>query len=110
MELHHAHWIAQANGHWKEHQQKRHRSLSASGMLPQALRQAAESTATEMETLRLQGLPHETAWEMVREQHLFPPAEADAGDQPEADSGYALTNEVNQALGSIPMPGERAEP
>ena len=110
METQHAQWIAQAHAHWKEHQPKRFKALMAAGKLGQALTEAADETGKQMETLRGQGIPADSAWEMVREQHLFPAEEP--GNSPEAppSHGYKLQRQVDQGLGSLTMPGEKAPP
>ena len=105
----HAHWIAQAGAHWKQHQPKRYKALLQSGQLAPALKAAAEATSRDMEELRPQ-VGQESAGEMVRERHLFPPEEK--GNSPEAprSAGYRAMREVNRDLGSIRMPGERKPP
>lgn len=81
MEMKHANSIAQASAHWNEHQPKRYKALLQSGQLAPALRAAAEATARDMDELRPQ-VGQESAWEMVRERHLFPPEEK--GNSPQA--------------------------
>ena len=105
--MQHAHWIAQARQHWKEFQPAKFKRLQEAGTLDQELKLAAQATADEMATLRKQGATELEAWEMVREQHLFPPEEADSREPMEPSPGYAAQLDVNQSLGSLTMPGER---
>ena len=70
---------------------------------------AAEATAQEMQTLQRQGASWQEAWETVREQHLFPPAEADAAPMPERE-GFRAHRDLMHALGSLTMPGEKEQP
>lgn len=102
----HQHWIVQANEHWKEHQPRRYKTLQEAGTLAQALREAAEATSREMQALRDQGLDELTAWEMVREQHLFPPEEPDESPPPPASQGYLAHRDLMRGLGQVRMPGE----
>ncbi len=106
MDLQHANWIAQANEHWKEHRPSLHQSLRRTGTLPKALREAADATARDLETLRSQGFDQSQAWEMVRERYLFPPEEPGASEEAPDSPGYLLAREAMQGLGQIRMPGE----
>ena len=103
----HANWISQANAHWKEHQPKRYKALKAAGTLGQALTQAADETGKQLQTLREQGIPPDSAWDMVREQHLFPPEEKGASPEAPASDGFRVASEVSQDWGDLLMPGER---
>ena len=69
-------WINQAKAHWREFQPKKYKALKAAGTLDKALAEAAQQTAQEMEELQAQGFDREQAWEMVRNEYLFPPEEA----------------------------------
>ena len=84
----HAHWIAQAGAHWKEHQPKRYKALLQSGQLAPALKAAAEATSRDMEELQPQ-VGQDSAWEMVRERHLFPPEEKGNSPQVPRSAGWA---------------------
>ena len=68
-------WIGQAGHHWEEHLPTLYREHLADGTLPQALRRAAELTATEMDSLLEAGFDPDQAWEMVRNEYLFLPPE-----------------------------------
>ena len=103
----HANWIAQAHAHWKEHQPQRYKALKAAGTLGQALTQAAEATSQQLQTLREQGIPPDSAWEMVKEQHLFPPEEKGASPEAPPSDGFRVASDVNEGWGDILMPGER---
>jgi hypothetical protein len=102
----HATWIAQARAHWQEHQPTKFKTLRAAGTLDEALVEAAQRTADEIQSLVSQGFNRQEAWEMTREKYLFPPEESDQAEQPESP-GYQTALEVNQALNSLRMPGER---
>ena len=100
----HARWIAQARSHWRENQPKRFKALKSSGQLERALRAAADQTASDMRELAPQ-VGHDSAWEMVRERHLFPPE--DPGNSPEAtaSAGYRAMRELNVGWATLWMPG-----
>jgi hypothetical protein len=106
MEQQHAHWIAQAALHWQEHQPRRYKALKVAGTLAQELREAADETARELESLRNQGFDQHQAWEMVRENHLFPPEEQGASPEAPNSPGYLLALEAQQGMAEIRMPGE----
>ena len=110
MEMQHAQWIAQANAHWKEHQPKRYKALLAAGQLGQALTTAAEDTSKEMESLRNRGIPADSAWEMVREKHLFPPEEPGTSPEAPPSAGFRAMQDYDETLGSLTMPGEKVQP
>ena len=101
MEMQHAHWIAQANEHWKEHQPTRYRALEQSGKLAQALKEAAEATSNDLQTLRGQGFDPLAAWEMVRERYLFPAEEPGASPQESPSQGLAAMRDLTRSLGSL---------
>lgn len=106
----HATWIAQARVHLKEHRPQAFARLQAAGTLEQHLRQAAEATSHEMRTLMDQGATWQEAWELVREQHLFPPAEAGAEAPMAKTEGYRAHRDLMRGLGSLTMPGEKDQP
>ena len=101
----HATWKAQAHQHWQENQPEKFKQLQKTGKLQQALTEAAEATASEMKTLTDSGLSQTEAWEMVREQHLFPPQEPQAEEAMEPDEGYNLMRDVNSALANLQTHG-----
>ncbi|MDP3552633.1 hypothetical protein [Methylocystis sp.] len=69
-------WINQARRHWQEFQPTRFKELKKSGKLQAALDEAAERTYQEMNALTEAGFQEHEAWEMVRQEYLFPPEEA----------------------------------
>ena len=97
-------WIAQAKAHWQEHQPKRFKALKESGKLAEALKDAAVATSLEMKALMEQGAQWHEAWEMVREQHLFPPEEPGASAEAPPSAGYRLHLEIQQALAMVGQP------
>ena len=102
-------WVSQARSHWKEFQPTLYSQLVKSGKLEQALQQAAKQTALEMNQLEEQGMTEHEAWEMTREQYLFPPEEQ--SQQPEEDeptSGAALSEIMGMPLGED-EPEEQAD-
>ena len=99
-------WIAQAKAHWQEHQPKRYKALKEAGKLAEALKDAAVLTSREMETLIGQGFQWTEAWEMVREQHLFPPEEPGASPEARPSEGYRLYRDIQQALAMLGQPDE----
>lgn len=105
--MQHAHWIAQARAHWKEHLPQMYRRLVATDKLEATLKAAAEATEQAMQVLRAQGFSETEAWEMTREQYLFPPEEPGQDEPMQASPGYAAALDLNQTLGSLTMPGER---
>lgn len=72
-----------AEAHWREHLPRMVRDLEAQGRLQQALIEAREQAAAEMDRLirdlSRQGLnpqqAHDRAWELVREKYLLLPPE-----------------------------------
>jgi arsenate reductase-like glutaredoxin family protein len=68
-------WITQARAHWKEFLPTRYKELRQAGKLDEALKNAAERTYEELNELEASGMKQQEAWEMVREQYLFPPEE-----------------------------------
>lgn len=104
----HATWIAQARQHLQEHRPQEYERLKKTGKLEAHLTQAAEQTSEEMQTLTRQGLTWDQAWEMVREQHLFPPAEAMDEPMPESQ-GFRAHRDLMRGLDSLTMPGEKVQ-
>jgi hypothetical protein len=95
-------WINQAKAHWREFQPKRYKALKAAGSLDEALSEAAEQTAQEMEDLQSQGFDREQAWEMVRNEYLFPPEETPENDEETASAdGYRAQLAVNRMLSKL---------
>ena len=91
-------WVSQAKTHWKEFQPTLYSQLEKSGKLDAALQQAAQQTAEEMNELELSGMTEHEAWEMTREQYLFPPQEASLAGE-EMQSGAALHEIMGMPLG-----------
>lgn len=109
MTMQHSNWIAQALDHWKEHQPARYKELCRTGQLKTALVQAAEQTQTELEKLMGQGFKYQEAWEMVREQFLFPAEEPGASEEAPNSRGYRAMQAFNRELASVTLPGERED-
>ena len=95
-------WVSQARAHWKEFQPTLYSQLQKAGKLDaalqQAAQQAAQQTAEEMNELELSGMTEHEAWEMTREQYLFPPQEASLAGE-EMQSGAALHEIMGMPLG-----------
>jgi len=68
-------WINQARSHWQENRPKLHQSLKKQGTLEPMLKQAAERTYQEVSQLEDAGYQPDEAFQMVREEYLFPPDE-----------------------------------
>ena len=68
-------WAEQAKAHWKEHRPKMYAELQSAGTLDQQAENAAKQTQEELASAIENGLDHQAAWEMVRENHLFLPTE-----------------------------------
>ena len=91
-------WVSQAKAHWKEFQPTLYSQLEKSGKLDAALQMAAQQTAEEMNELEESGMTEHEAWEMTREQYLFPPQEASLAGE-EMQSGAALQEIMGMPLG-----------
>ena len=88
-------WIGQAGHHWQEHLPTLYRGHLADGTLPQALRRAAELTATEMDSLLEAGFDPDQAWEMVRNEYLFLPPEP---EKPRKGQGRGRAHRMTKDL------------
>ena len=86
-------WISQARKHWREHQPTMYRQLKADGTLEMALKDAALRTLDATGQLESQGVNPAVAFQMVREQYLYPPEEAET-PEPEAGPGVKLMMEA----------------
>ena len=104
----HASWIAHAGSPWREHQPKRFKALQASGKLEPELRAAADRTASDMEEWT-PVVGRESAWEIVRERHLFPPEEPGNSPEAPASAGYRAMQQANEGWATLRMPGERED-
>jgi hypothetical protein len=95
-------WINQAKAHWREFQPKKYKVLKAAGSLDEALQEAAQQTAQEMEELQSQGFDREQAWEMLRNEYLFPPEE-ELEEEEETASAAAYRSQlaVNRLLSNL---------
>jgi hypothetical protein len=80
------------------------KALQQNGKLNEALKAAAEQTHREMTELEARGHTEQEAWEMVREEYLFPPEE-NTKDQPVATQRVRdfmeLTNMTTKALRAL---------
>lgn len=101
-------WISQAREHWKEHQPKRFQELKSKNQLGNALREAAERTHAEMSELEASGMTTHEAWEMTREQYLFPPAESSQDDEQPASG--SLFNEAMAVMQPEDEQADQTEP
>ncbi|WP_410689163.1 hypothetical protein [Citrobacter braakii] len=101
-------WKSQAKIHWKEFQPKRYKALINLHKLGDALQEAAEKTHLEMSELENQGYSTEEAWQMTREKYLFPREEPEV-EEPIANRGAALMQEVNQLM-SFPQEEDLSQP
>lgn len=72
-----ANWIRQAREHWKEFLPAKYNDLKQNNLLEQALMEAAEATAKEMDVYRAQGFNETEAWELTRNLFLFPEPESE---------------------------------
>lgn len=88
-------WKDQAKAHWKEFQPKRFQSLQEAGTLNAALEYAANQTYLEVSQLEENGFQPDEAFQMVRENYLFPPEEG----QPEKQA-TSLSHEMMKAAAS----------
>lgn len=104
--MQHAHWIAQAREHWKEHRPKMFKELQQQGLLEQRLREAAEATSQEMQKLMAQGFRHHEAWEATRETFLFLPEEDGNSEQAPASQGYLAMRDFNEGMKYLGMSDE----
>ena len=107
--MQHAHWIAQARAHWKEHLPQMYKRLLAAEKLEAELKAAAEATERAMQLARQEGFSETEAWEMVREQYLFLPEEPEQDEPMEKSAGYEAALDVSRTLGSLTMPGDRED-
>lgn len=80
-----ANWIRQAKAHWKEFLPAKYKALEKAGELDQELLKAAEATAALMDQWRSQGATETEAWEIARNEFLFPGPEQEVLDAEEAD-------------------------
>ena len=98
MEMQHAHWIAQAREHWKEHLPKMYARLEKSGQIEDALTKAAEATAAGIRALTMQGATWQEAWEQTRESYLFLPEEPEQQPKMPRSAGYLAHRDLMQGL------------
>ena len=91
-----AHWMHLARQHWKEHLPQKFKRLRDSNQLHEALRLAAEQTADLMEQLQSEGFDQMQAWEMVRNEYLLLPPEADEAREPVGSQGYGAMLELQR--------------
>jgi len=104
--MQHENWIRQAKDHWAEFLPEMTARLEKSHQLEAALQDAATATSAAIRVLMARGATWQEAWEQVREQYLFPPAEPGAVDEAPESEGYKAQVEYLQGLGSLRMPGE----
>ena len=68
--------------HWAKYRPKTYRELEREGRLDQSLHEASEKTGQAFGELVEGGLEPHAAWETVREEWAFPPAETDPAEEP----------------------------
>lgn len=107
--MQHAHWMAQARAHWKEHRPKMFKQLQKQGLLETRLREAAEATSEQMQSLMSQGFQHHEAWEITREQFLFLPEEPGNSKEAPVSDGLLFQREMNDSLRYLGMTDEEIE-
>lgn len=97
-------WIEQARKHWQANLPTLYRDLKQAGTLDKTLRAAAEATYRETSQLEASGYRPDEAFQMVRENHLFPPAEPKA-EKPtsEEQSRNERLNLLRQAMSAVPQ-------
>ena len=78
-----AQWKVDAKEYWRKFRPQYYASLEKSGQVEEAVNQAAEWTEEALEKLLQRGLKYHEAWEMLREEWLFPPGDED--ESPPAD-------------------------
>ena len=104
MEMQHRNWISQAREHWQEHKPKMFARLTENETLEKALTDAAEATASAIQSLMAQGATWQEAWEQTRELYLFPPEEPEQTPKMEKSQGYLAMVEYNRAMASLGQP------
>ncbi len=87
-------WTRQAREHWKEHLPQKFAALQKAGQLEAALQEAASLTYSEVSQLEEAGMQPDEAFQMVREQYLFPRPE---GTEP-TPAGTPLMSEAMAAV------------
>lgn len=71
--------------HWKMYRPRMYRELERAGRLDQAVYEAQERTGQALGQMIEEGADLEKAWEAVREEWAFLPAEADAPEETDDD-------------------------
>ena len=96
-------WIDQARKHWQDNLPTLYRDLKQAGTLDKTLRAAAEATYRETSQFEASGYRPDEAFQMVRANHLFPPAERKA-EKPtsEEQSQSERLNLLRQAMSDRP--------
>jgi len=89
-------WKTMAYHHWKEHCPNMFKRLLKAGKLPQALEEAANQTAMEMDQMMDAGFTHHQAWEATRENYLFLRQEEGLEDEDEETTspGWEILKEM----------------
>ncbi len=67
----------QIEAHWRKYRPKMVAELERAGKLRESVYAAQEATSDLMDKLLDKGLPHDQAWELVREEWAFLPSEED---------------------------------
>jgi hypothetical protein len=75
----------QIEEHWREHRPRTYRALMEAGQLRQAVYEAQERTGQALSRLIEAGVDYEKAWEAIREEWAFLPAEPEKSEPEETD-------------------------
>ena len=94
-------WINDARLHWQEFLPTKYKELKENGKLDEALAEVAELTFSELNQLEESGYQHQDAWEMVRENYLFPPEEAGLEEDEEGYSEGLLLLMEAQSIANL---------
>lgn len=73
----------QIKDHWREFLPRLYRELEQAGRLDESVYAAQERTADAFADLVQRGMAPDAAWEAIREEWAFRPAEADGEREPE---------------------------
>ena len=72
----------QIKAHWEKYRPRMVKELKAAGKYDQALQEARDLTSNALADLLQAGVPHNQAWESVREEWAFLPSEEDQKSLP----------------------------
>lgn len=72
----------QIKAHWRKYRPKMYRALEQSGKLDESIYAAQQLTSDALNDLVERGMDWNQAWELIREEWAFLPAEEDEEEQP----------------------------